>query len=327
MGTPIGRADSAVILEELAERPGSFEFFQLVRLIEREGLQPRFHANPSLSFPASQTHSLTYGEDGVADVGVNFLGLVGPMGVLPYFYSELVGDRGRAKDHGLAAFLDIFHHRATRLFYDAWRTHRFPVPWEQREEDGVTSALRAVLGLRTPGLAERQGAPDSVLLFHAGLLGLASRPALALEQLLASHFEVPVEVVQFTGCWSMLPEAHQCRLGSESISEQLGMGTIAGDAIWDQQSQATLRLGPMPLARYRDFLPGGPAHRDAVSLTQFFANRQCDFALQLLLDRDEVPDFELGTDLPLGWCSWLKTEAFPRHPDDAILPLGEPLCL
>jgi type VI secretion system protein ImpH len=86
-------------------------------------------------------------------------------------------------------------------------------------------------------------------------------------------------------------------------------------------------MGPMPLERYREFLPGGPAWRETEALTDFFANRQCDFELQLVLDRDEVPLLEVGEDLPLGLCSWLKVDEFRHDPADAVLPVGQQVCL
>ncbi len=314
--------------QALKQRPGEFDFFQAVRLLRMmspNGDSVRFHANPALDFPPSQIETLELSE-GSAHLTVNFLGLVGPMGALPYFYSELVNDRVRAKDPTLKAFLDIFHHRLISLFYEAWEKHRFPTLWERDQPDVVSTALRAVLGIGSPGVRGRQKVSDNVLMFYAGLLALQSRPASALQQLLADYFQVPAAIDQFSGAWYMLPQAQQCRLGSETSFEQLGMGAIVGDAVWNQQSRLRVRLGPMPLARYREFLPGGNAYSEAEALIDFFANRQFDFELQLALNREEVPEFELGEELPLGWCSWLKTEEFSHYPDDAILPVGQQLC-
>jgi type VI secretion system protein ImpH len=332
MATQGGSANTdlayALVRNDLEHNPGSFDFFQAVRLLRIISPEPdavRFHANPSLDFPPSQIESLELSDIG-PHLTVNFLGLVGPMGALPYFYSELVDHRAREKDPALKAFLDIFHHRLITLFYEAWERHRFPALWERNAPDGVSTALRALLGLGTPGLTGRQKVSDKVLMFYAGLLILQSRPASALEQLLEDYFQVPALVHQFTGSWYMLAEAQQCRLGNESCSEQLGIGAIVGDAVWNQQSRVRIRLGSMPLARYREFLPGGNAYEEATSVMDFFTNRQFDCELQLALDREEVPPFELGAELPLGWCSWLKTERFVNDPDDAILAIGQQLC-
>jgi type VI secretion system protein ImpH len=333
MATESGTADFAVAdlptYRELTERAGSFEFFQAIRLIEL--LLPdadvlRFRSNARLDFPPSQIESIDISVD-AANVSVNFLGLVGPMGALPYFYSELVADRLRAKDSALQAFLDIFQHQLIKFFYQAWQKHRFSVGWEQNRGDGVTSALRALLGIHSPGLQDRQKIADDTLLYYTGLFAMQTRPAAALEQLIADYFGVPAEVEQFAGAWCMLPSSNQCRLGNESCFEQLGMGTVLGDAVWNQQSRVTIRLGPMPLARYRDFLPAGGAYREVEALVEFYANRQLDIDLQLVLDREEVPMLELGADLPLGWCSWLKTEEFASDAEGATLQIGQQLCM
>ena len=95
--------------EELREHPGWFQFFQAVRLMHRmlpdrepvgALLRPdrevlRFSANNLLAFPPSQIQMLDWAADGPARMKVNFMGLTGPMGVLPYCYTELIRDRDR----------------------------------------------------------------------------------------------------------------------------------------------------------------------------------------------------------------------------------------
>ena len=124
----------------------SFEFFQAVALLQRmlsdrrpvghffspEDEAVRFHVNPRLAFPASEIQQLELHEGEPADMMVNFMGLTGPQGVLPYPYSELILERLRAKDRSLAAFLDIFNHRAISLFYRAWQRSRFQVNLRRR---------------------------------------------------------------------------------------------------------------------------------------------------------------------------------------------------
>ena len=42
---------------------------------------------------------------------VTFMGVTGPIGVLPYHYTALLLRRLRDKDFALCDFLDLFHHR------------------------------------------------------------------------------------------------------------------------------------------------------------------------------------------------------------------------
>jgi len=88
------------IADLLEDEPYLFEFFQAVRLMSR--MEPRrqvvggfnnpasevvrFAANPGVSFPASQIQSLERRGTGPAVMSVNFMGLQGPLGVLPRAY-------------------------------------------------------------------------------------------------------------------------------------------------------------------------------------------------------------------------------------------------
>lgn len=330
IGTPPPSVATCNVLSRLKEQSGSFDFFQAMRLIHlvSGNADPiTFRVNSGLAFPPSQIQSISETTDGGIEAAVAFLGLIGPGGILPYFYSELVSERYRSKDTALGSFFDIFHHRLLSQFYQAWEKNRFPVRWERDEPDAITSALLAYLGLGTPNLAQRQDISDQVLLYYAGLLAMNSRPACSLEQMLADYFELPVTVEQFVGDWFLLPEANRCRLGNEGRAEELGVGTILGDSIWSNESRIRIRIGPMRLKRYCDFLPGAPGFIEAKALVDFFSNCELDFELQPVLKAPEVPVFELGENLPLGWCSWLRTEDFDHDPADVVVPLGEQLCM
>jgi type VI secretion system protein ImpH len=356
LGAPVGAgADGARTSDALPELdeleamlrsdPNSFEFFQAVRLLMR--LRPdrepvgrftrpsaeavRFAAHLPPGFPASEIQALTLppdapGEDGLPRMTVNFMGLTGPLGVLPLVYTQYVAERVRARDTALRDFLDLFHHRIISLFYRAWEKYRFAVAYERGEGDVLTEHLRDLVGLGTPGLADRLPLPDDALLSHAGLLGIRPRPAQALEQLLGDYFDVPVAIEQFVGGWYSLAAATQCRVGDESqgASGQLGLGAVVGDEIWDIQSRVRIRLGPLPREQYEQFLPGGSAYEPLRALVRFFGNEQFAFDLQLVLTRDEVPGFVLGAEgdpPPLAWCTWLRSAPFARDPDDTILEL------
>lgn len=325
--------------EQLRNNPTSFEFFQAVRLLERlhPGRQPvgfftdpaqevaHFAANPDTAFPPSEIHSLDLGSDAPARIAVNFMGLTGPEGVLPYAYSHLVAERVRAKDRTLRDFFDLFHHRIISLFYRAWEKYRFGVAHERDQHDLLSGHVKDLVGLGGGQLQDRLSIPDDILLFYAGLFAPHQRSAAALQQLLQDYFRVRVEVEQFVGGWYPLSTETQCAVGNDDdASEQLGWGAVAGDEVWDPQARVRLRLGPLSRRQYDEFLPNGGAFGPLQTLTRFFCGDQFDFEVQLQLARDEVPTCALGADgpgSPLGWCTWMRSQEFSRDPDDTILTL------
>ena len=340
IGTESSRLEETVLGHQLLEDACSFEFFQAVALLQRlrAGAQPvgcfsspseeavHFKVNQRLVFPASEIQSLHTKDDAPPEMTVNFMGLTGPLGVLPYTYSELILERARAKDHSLAAFLDIFNHRAISLFYRAWQRSNFPVTYRTGGRDLFTQHLLDLIGLGTAGLRDRQETEDEALLHYASLVAMQSPSAVALEQLIADYFEVPVEIQQFTGGWYGLDAATQCAMKeSESPSSQVGSGAVVGDAVWDRQARVRIRLGPLGVERYCDFLPEGSAHKALRAITRFFSNECLDFEVQLVLDRNQVPGVELDPDSAnparLGWVSWAKTMPLDFDPDDTILTI------
>jgi type VI secretion system protein ImpH len=324
----------------LAEEPYRFGFFQAVRLLER--LQPgatpvgkfshpatevaRFSAHNTTAFPASEIQELVRTEDAPPQMTVNFMGLTGPEGVLPLYYTLQVAERLRARDTGVRDFLDIFNHRMISLFYQAWEKYRFTIQYERGGRDRFSSYLLDFIGLGTKGLEGRQAVPDQSLIYYAGLLVQHPRSAVNFRQLLEDYFEVPVEIVQFAGAWYKLDAKTQCRLDTGTTdSERLALGAVVGDEVWDEQARVRIRIGPLRLARYRDFLPSGTAYEPLRALARFYSGDELDFEVQLVLDREDVPGCELGRDdeaAPrLGWLTWAKTAAMDRDPGDTILEL------
>ena len=333
------RPNLALVAAALRKSPTGFDFFQAVRTLER--LRPdraapghfadpnqevvRFTVNPSISFPPSEIHSLDMLDDEPARMSVNFFGLTGPLGVLPHHYTLFLAERKRARDHAATDFFDMFHHRMISFFYRAWAKNHFTIGYESPGHDHFSDHLLDLIGegLDTVGTPEdaREALP-----FYVGLLGPQARGAVALEQLLEDMFDIPVEVEQFIGGWYPLTVRDQCMLGEDdSPSAQLGLGAVAGDEVWDQQTRVRLRLGPMSKEQYDDFLPTGSAHAKLRWLVKYFSRDAFDFELQLILRREEVRGFRLGDDedeaQPLGWSSWIKTGTFARDADDAVVRL------
>ncbi len=327
----------------LRDDPQSVGFFQAVRLLER--LRPdrapvggfaepgsevaRFGVHASLAFPPGELHALELREDGPSPMVVNFMGLVGPQGVLPHDYTREVGHRRRQRDGAMGDFLDLFHHRILSLFYRAWRRYRFDLDWEDRRRDDrgrldrLTEHLLDLIGMNPGSQRAGLGLAEDTLAGYAAFLAPQQRSAAALEQLVEEHFGVPAEVEQFVGGWYPLVESDQCAVGEEFPSSRLGAGAVVGDEVWDQQARIRIRLGPMSRARFDAFLPSAEAHGRLRDLVRLFTHGQFDVDLQLVLEREEVSGCVLGGEesQPLGWATWVRTKAFERHADDTILKL------
>jgi type VI secretion system protein ImpH len=326
--------------EKLRRQPQRFDFFQAVRLLERfrperkpvgqfthpETEVARFRAHPSLAFPASQIQEAEWPDDSQVQMMVNFMGLIGPEGVLPNPYTSLIIERERAGDKSLRDFLDIFNHRIISLFYRAWRKYRLDVACERGERDRISRDLLSLLGLGTDAMRDRQMISDDSLIYYSGLLAQRPRSAQALRQILSDYFDVPVAIEQFAGAWYRLDPETQFRMSEENTeSGELGFGAVVGDEMWNQQSRVRIVLGPLSLERYADFLPDGQSFEPLRSWVRFFSSDEWDFELKLILDREQVPACTLGASglsgPQLGWVSWMKSAPFGRDPGDTVLPL------
>ena len=334
----LGPGARSALLALLEDDPNGIEFFHAVRMLER--LAPerapvggfadpaeevvRFTVPPSIAFPASEIQSLRRLADEPARMAVNFLGLTGPLGVLPYAYTLAVSARARARDTALRDFLDLFHHRLVSLFYRAWRKYRFTVTQGDAPFDPLGAHVADLIGLGTPGLRGRTTLRDQTLLFYAGLLAPHRRSAVGLEQLVSDYFGVPATVEQFVGDWYPLAVRDRCALDDDRTSPAscLGLGAVVGDEVWDPQARVRVRLGPLRRAQYDDFLPGGAALQRLRDLVRLYTDDQLDVEVQLVLRHDDVPGCELGGGvLPLGWATWLRTAPAARDADDAVFTL------
>ena len=329
----------------LLNEPWDYRFFQAVRLLQLISPQRapigrfaepaheavRFTSHQTLSHPPSEIHSFEEKQDSPHQLSVNFMGLTGPVGELPVAYTSHVIARLQAGDSTIASFFDIFNHRMVSLFYRAWERYRFTIPYERGEMGGLTQYMLDFLGLGTPGLQDRQEVGDQSLIYYSGLLTQRPRSAQSLRQILQDYFEVPVEIIQFIGAWRKLDRNTICILDDNEefapASSRLGLGAVAGDEVWDPQSIVRIRLGPLTLNRYLEFLPNGSAYPALRAIARFFAGQELDFEVQLVLKREEAVGVQLGVDTgmepQLGWLSWIKSVPMDRDPDDTVYRLWE----
>jgi type VI secretion system protein ImpH len=338
-----GRRTGPTLEELLFHRGYDFGFFQAVRLLAHiyprrkqvggEAMPSdeiaRFRAHLSMNFPPGAIHGIDRAsdEDGPATMIVAFMGLTGPEGVLPSHYTELLIARQAEKDSTLAAFLDLFNHRLISLFYRAWEKHHFVIGYERStragaQEDKFTQYLFDLIGMGTPGLRGRLGIRDQALLRYAGLITQRPHSASALGGMLRDYFGLPIEIEQFQGKWFLLDEPSLSFLLQEGLHNQLGVGAIAGDAVWNQQARFRVQVGPISLEQFIEFLPDGKAFAELVELTRYFVGLALEFDLQLILRAPEVPWCRLTDESAdaarLGWLGWLKTEEFREDAREAV---------
>lgn len=335
MATESRRTDPP-LAQQIFDEPYAFEFFQAVRLLER--IHPerspigrngeaqreivRFRTRQTLSFPPCEIYDLQL--DSVdaqrpPEMMVAFMGITGPVGVLPTQYMELVMDRARYKDTALWSFLDLFNHRMISLFYRVWEKYHFPIAYERDKRDPFTSYLFGFIGMGTNGLRGRLSFNDQCLLPYGGLIIQRPHSASAMAAAIADYFEVPAKVVQFPGEWLKLDD-NVTKLGKEN--SLLGTSTIAGTRVWSDQSKFRIKLGPMSLKKFRSLVPIGAAHKPLSEFARLFAGLEFEFDIQLVLNAKEVPFAVLtgADDGPrLGWTSWLKTKEFLRDDDQVVI--------
>ena len=325
------------LIAELVAKGSSFCFFQAARLIalgqktKNNFLLPdnlRFSSKLSLSFPASQIDRVVLHSNqeeqqrdslistsNTTEVRVNFMGLVGPSGVLPTSYTELLIDRrNQFRDASAHAFFDIFTHRAVSLFYAAWSKYRFYITYERGDTEGFSRNVLDIVGVGLHHLRRRltpghSALPELLLIHYAGLLSQRPIPASNIEALIRGFFGVNARVEQFAGHWILLPVDEQGALiAGRNCS--LGKNSFLGERMWDRQTKMRLHLGPLDADQFSRFLPGNEEFVALQELVRFCTGLTLDCEITLNLKRESIPLPLLQTGpLPprLGRSLWLNS--------------------
>lgn len=326
------------LVEEIAARPFSFDFYRLVRLIENEfhdfpkvgsseRLQDdpiRFGQNPSLAFAPSVLEALEISAEGRPPrLFVNFLGLLGPNGALPQQITEFARDRLKnARDPAMARFFDVFNHRILSLFYRAWAVAQKSADYDRPAESRFAAYIGSLFGLGMGSLQHRDPVPDRAKLFFAGRLGCQTRNAEGLEAILQDFFEIRTRILEFVGYWMTLPRANQCRLGESPATGSLGQTAVAGSRFYEAQLKFRIRMGPMRLVDLNRLLPNGPAFQRIKTWVRNYIGDELVWDLQCVLLASEVPSMTLGQTGHLGWTSWVTSLPVTEDADDPIFDPG-----
>ncbi len=349
------------VMQRLRDEPYRFEFFQAVRMllarhraasVESEqdvlGQVIRFRSSVSLAFPPSEIESLTFdaapaapgsgASDNTAGSGKalafsgvtvtpSFIGLTGPLGVLPRHYTQHVAEREiYHRDKATRAFLDIFSTRAIALFYQTWLKYRLHLQYEANREHRFLPMVLSLAGLGLSGTRGRlsgsgeEGVADESLAYYAGAVRARPRSLQWFSRVVADYFGTGCRPEQFVGQWFVLPEHETSRLGTANCL--LGETAFCGNRVWDRQSRVRLTVGPLRRQRFDQFLPGGSAAASLAKLFRLMVSSVLDCEVRLVLDPRDVPPAVLGrrNDVRLGWTAWIGASgACPATPEVAYL--------
>ena len=329
------QTDSINLLQEIAQRPYAYDFFQALRRLEalyadqpRIGLATRpqnepirLGQEPTLAFAPSTLASLKQRGDGLPPrLEVFFFGLFGPNGALPLHLTEYA--RGRIRnndDETFARFVDIFHHRLLSLFYRAWASAQPTVSHDRPDQDQFRNYIGTALGIGSPALHNRDAAPDLAKLYYAGLFANQTHHADGLQALIADYFHMPVKIRQFVGHWLALSPDSMTKLGDSPMTGALGVTAVIGARVWDCQHKFRIVLGPLDYADYRRLLPGGDSLKRLVALVRNYMDDSLSWDLKLILKKDQIPPLQLGQSGELGWTMWAQTRAREHDADDLEL--------
>jgi len=339
---PAKRRFEPAVIERLFAEPYRFEYFQAVRMLElwlkRRGAPGegavanflRFQNSTLLSFPPSELEALQPEPRDVATdrralaaalqsaqlkyirITPTFMGFLGTSGTLPAHYTERIAAHGLyEKDDGPRAFLDTFSNRALALFYEAWRKYRLELKYEIDGKDNFLPLLMSLAGMGNFSLRKRlsdhgDGVLDESLAYFATAIRQRPASSVQIARVLSEYFDQDIRAEQFVGHWYDVPQEQQTMLGMNNAV--LGAGAMAGARVWQRDLRLRLRIGPLDLAAYESFLPGGRAARALREMLTMFTGLSLEYEVQLILRAADVHGVRLEEDRiggRLGWDSFL----------------------
>ena len=326
--------------QQVMAAPWRYDLFRLLRRIDAQDGQrwplgraplPKFESvrlgqTPSLAFAPATIAAVHERETGGRhEVSIHSFGLFGPNGPLPTHLSEYVHERiTHHQDHSLAAFADIFHHRATLLFYRAWADAQPVVSLDRDDSQRFQTYLACLAGMGLPAQQQNSSLSLHARLMMAGHLARHGHDAEGLERILRHYFGVPVRLEQNVPQWLTLDKRDQARLGAGRQMPRLGESAFLGIAVRDVQHRFRLHLGPLTAEQYADFLPDAPGARAVRDWVRQYLGIEMQWDLSLILAKEAVQGVTLGDQSRLGYTSWMGMMPQPQEREDVVFEIESP---
>jgi type VI secretion system protein ImpH len=312
------------LLEALRAAPYRFRFDAAFRLLiaARPGSEDddsvKFTASALLSQPVAEVTRVDLAEGNyAAKMSSPLIGLIGPSGVMPRWYTELVAQSVRVRSRAIADFLDVLAQRLVTAFARAGIKYRLHRASEAAAQAGtpekIGEGILALTGFGTAHLADRLAAGPDVLKHYSGFFAARPRSADRLAAMVSDYLGRRAEIIEFAGAWLMIPPDQQSCLPKgrrPGAFHELGVNAAIGTRAWDQQARFIVRVGPLTRAEFEALLPDQPKLRELVSLIRAYVGWEADFAVNLVLAVAEIPPLTIGAAAGaprLGWTSWVPS--------------------
>lgn len=322
------------LVEDANRMPWKFDLFMLLRWVDaKQSERPRLGTavrpndeavrlgqTVSMQFAPANVDSVEVRKDTRISIKQRGFGLFGPNGPLPIHLTEYALERAENfRDRSLTAFADIFHHRLLLLFYRAWADVQATVSMDRRSDDRFGNYVSSVIGYGEPSQRGRDSIPENAKRHYAGHIARTTRNPEGLVSILSGFFRCPVSIEERQFQWLALRDSDRTSLGSFGDQARLGFGAICGAAVPDRAHRFRVRIGPLNLTSYEQFLPTGLRHIQIRDWIRNYISLELSWDVCLILRADEVPAVSLGGGARLGWTTWLGQRTSERHADDLIL--------
>lgn len=292
---------SSILGKSVVDSADRMNFFQFCYLLEKvsgnhsDGLHRniRFRRVKSLAFPAGEIAKVDTESSAIPSVYTTFLGLYGVDSILPeYFLNDIA--TGKEGSGSLAEFLDIFNHRISSLFYQAWKKYRYPFQFLNGGKDKTSLTLLHLLG---QSLKENSGdlvqpLLDSKILGLLGVFHQRTRTADGVKSIVnyISPFS-EVKVSEFQPQWINVES--DLKLGKGTLKLD-GGSAVVGKRMKDCSHLIHIDITPSSYQDMLDLLPKKNLHQQLLGLLKIYLGYQTDAAIYLNIKKQWISQTKLS---------------------------------